>query len=244
MMPLLGVLGGMGPAATVDFMDKLTRLTDASCDQDHVPMIAFSDPRIPDRSASIEGRGPSPQPMLIDLILRLQAAGADAIAIPCNTAHHWFDAMSAASSVPLLSIIDATIETIIAAVPAGSRVGILATEGTIVANIYHAPLIAAGYRPEALDAALRGRLVEGGIRCVKAGRIADGRKLLEDALAQLIAAGCSHAILGCTEVSVAFGDDDSLPGIALFDSNLSLAKKALRHVGREPKDLTENHVGT
>ena len=244
MTPVLGVLGGMGPAATVDFMDKLTRLTEANCDQDHVPVIAISDPRIPDRSASIEGKGPSPEPMLIDLILRLQLAGAEVIAIPCNTAHHWFNALGAASSVPLLSIIDATIETIVATVPLGSRVGILATEGTIVANIYHTPLLAAGYRPEALDAGRRDRLVEGGIRCVKAGRIDAGRKLLEEALVELIAVGCSHAILGCTEVSVAFGDDNSRPGIALFDSNVSLARKALRHVGREPKDLWETHVGT
>jgi aspartate racemase len=239
MTQLLGVLGGMGPASTVDFMDKLTRLTDASVDQDHLPMITLSDPRIPDRSMAIEGTGPSPEPMLIDCITRLQAAGATVIAIPCNTAHYWIDAMSAASAVPLLSIIDATIETTVASVPAGAKVGILATEGTISAKIYDTPLISAGYIPESLDADRRGRLVEAGIQCIKAGKITAGQGLLEKALRELIDAGCSHAILGCTEVSVAFGDSRSRPGIALYDSNLSLARKALQHFGRIPKKQAE-----
>ncbi|MEI6099370.1 MAG: amino acid racemase [Alphaproteobacteria bacterium] len=235
MTRMLGVLGGMGPAATVDFMDKLTRLTVASCDQDHVPVIALSDPRIPDRSAAITENGPSPEPMLVACIHRLQSAGADVIAIPCNTVHYWFGALNKASRVPLLSIIDASIEAIVAAVPAGARVGILATEGTIVAKIYHNALTAAGFIPEALDPERRNRLVEAGIRCVKAGRVAAGLTLLEAALTELVAAGCQHAILGCTEVSVAFGDATARPGIALYDSNQSLAISALRHLGRATK---------
>ncbi len=243
MTQTLGVLGGMGPAATVDFMDKLIRLTNAACDQDHVPMVALSDPRIPDRSAAIEGRGPSPEPMLTALLARLETAGATLIAIPCNTAHHWFDALQAASSVPLLSIIDATLETIMRSVPEGARVGILATEGTILANIYHKPLIAAGYLPEALDPIRRDRLVEGGIRCVKAGSIPAGLILLEEALQELVSAGCSHVILGCTEVSVAFGDDTVRPGVTLYDSNRSLALMALRHIGRAPILHSEVRLG-
>lgn len=243
MTQTLGVLGGMGPAATVDFMDKLIRLTNATCDQDHVPMVVMSDPRIPDRSSAIEGRGPSPEPTLIALVARLEAAGATVIAIPCNTAHHWFDALQSSSSVPLLSIIDATIETIIDNVSVGAQVGILATEGTIFANIYHKPLIAAGYRPEALDPIRRNRLVEAGISCVKAGSIPAGLKLLEEALQELINAGCSHVILGCTEVSVVLGDDTVRPGITLYDSNRSLALMALRHIDRAPIQQNEVPLG-
>lgn len=238
MTQTLGVLGGMGPAATVDFLNKLISLTEASCDQDHVPVVAMSDPRIPDRSAAIEGRGPSPEPMLIALLSRLETAGADLIAIPCNTAHHWFDALQAASSVPLLSIIDAVLETILSSAPSDSQVGILATEGTILANLYHQPLIAAGYLPEALDPVWRDRFVEGGIRQIKAGNTPAGLVLLEKALEELTRIGCRHAILGCTEVSVAFGNDRSRPGVTLHDSNRSLAQMALRHIGRTPIQQT------
>ena len=85
MSDLLGVLGGMGPAATVDFLSKIISLTESPNDQGHLPVVAMIDPRIPDRSAAIRGEGPSPEPKLISLIKTLEGAGASAIVIPCNT---------------------------------------------------------------------------------------------------------------------------------------------------------------
>ena len=235
MSDLLGVLGGMGPAATVDFLSKIISLTESPNDQGHLPVVAMIDPRIPDRSAAIRGEGPSPEPKLISLIKTLEGAGASAIVIPCNTSHYWYDVMSAATTVPILSMIVATVEGIRATVPVGASVGIMATEGTIGAQIYQKPLLAAGYVPQVLDIDRRTRFVEGGIRRVKAGDMAQGLTLLESALAEFIAEGCTHVILGCTEVSLAFAETLNRTKITLHDSNLILARKTLRHFGRTPK---------
>ena len=235
MSDLLGVLGGMGPAATVDFLSKIIGLTESPNDQGHLPVIAMIDPRIPDRSAAIRGEGPSPEPKLISLIKTLEGAGASAIVIPCNTSHYWYNTMRAATSVPILSMIVATLESIQASVPVGASVGIMATEGTIGAQIYQKPLQEAGYLPQVLDLARRTQFVEAGIRRVKAGDMAQGLALLEAGLAEFIAQGCTHVILGCTEVSLAFADTLNRSEITLHDSNLILARKALRHFGRTPK---------
>ena len=232
---LVGVLGGMGPAATVDFLNKIISLTESPNDKCHLPVVAMIDPRIPDRSAAIRGEGPSPEPKLVSLIKKLEGAGAGVIVIPCNTSHYWYDAMSAATSVPILSMIQATVESIQASVPVGASVGIMATEGTIGANIYQKPLLAAGYVPQVLDLERRVKFVEGGIRRVKASDMPQGLKLLEAGLAEFISEGCTHVILGCTEVSLAFAETLNRAEITLHDSNLILARKTLRHFGRTPK---------
>lgn len=234
MNALLGVLGGMGPAATVDFLSKLISLTDSPNDQGHLPVVAMNDPRIPDRSAAIQGKGPSPEPKLLSLIKTLEGAGASVIVIPCNTSHYWYDALQASTSVPILSMIQSTIDDIFRSVPIGACVGIMATEGTIGAQIYQKPLLSAGYVPQILNLDRRVRYVEGGIRRVKAGDMDQGLRLLESALAEFVREGCSHVILGCTEVSLAFAGSLNRPEITLHDSNLILARKVLHHFGRQP----------
>ena len=107
--PLLGVLGGMGPLATVDFMHKLVQEMPAAIDQEHVPVVAWNVAQIPDRQKFLAGTGESPLPAMLEGLQRLVAAGATRIVIPCNTAHNWFDALAAESSVPLIHIVDATL---------------------------------------------------------------------------------------------------------------------------------------
>ncbi|NCY26523.1 MAG: aspartate/glutamate racemase family protein, partial [Alphaproteobacteria bacterium] len=104
---MLGVLGGMGPLASAEFMRSLTLQTPALRDQDHLPAILVSDVRVPDRTAARLGTGPDPLPALLRGIRILEGAGCGAIAIPCNTAHGWFDAMQAATALPILHIVDA-----------------------------------------------------------------------------------------------------------------------------------------
>ncbi|WP_309139629.1 amino acid racemase [Siccirubricoccus sp. G192] len=103
----LGVLGGMGPLASAQFMARLTLLTPAERDQDHIPALLWSDPRVPDRTAARLGGGEDPLPALLRGLRGLEAAGCGAIAIPCNTAHGWFDALQAATGLPILHIVDA-----------------------------------------------------------------------------------------------------------------------------------------
>lgn len=225
----------MGPSAMVDFLDKLTRLTQAGIDQDHVRLLALSDPAIPDRSAAISGDGPSPEAALCDRLRRLEATGAGIIVVPCNSAHYWFASMQDAVGVPILSIIDATLSELAKSVPKGGKVGVLATPGTIAVGIYQRPLAEQGYHPVTLDPQTHDRLVEGGIRLIKAGEFDKGRALLEQGLLVLSSLGCTDAILGCTEISMAFGLETACHGVRLYDSNLSLARALLCKLGRVPR---------
>src|ERR1700733_12945883 len=91
---LIGVLGGMGPAATIDFMIKMLKATTATNDQEHVPMIVHDVPQIPDRSTAIQNNSDEPWLPLLAGTLMLERAGAELIAIPCNTAHHWYERLA------------------------------------------------------------------------------------------------------------------------------------------------------
>lgn len=147
---LVGVLGGMGPSATIDFLDKLTRLTrltEAKTDQGHRRILALSDPDIPDRSAAITGEGPSPEAALCRRLRLLERAGAGIVVIPCNSAHHWFDAMQKAVLVPILSIVDSTLSQVQAAIAPKGRIGVLATPGTIACGIYQRPFLPPDMNP-------------------------------------------------------------------------------------------------
>ena len=104
---VLGVLGGMGPLASAQFMLRLTLLTPATRDQEHIPAVLWSDPRVPDRTVGKLSGGADPLPWLLRGIAGLRRAGCGAIAIPCNTAHGWYDEMQAAAEVPILHIVDA-----------------------------------------------------------------------------------------------------------------------------------------
>ena len=153
---MIGVLGGMGPAATVDFMAKLIRLSPVGREQDHLPVVVVSDPRVPDRVAPIlEGRGDSPlagharrHPA------RSSGPGRSCVAIPCHTAHAWYEQLAAGTELPILHIVDGALaELERLAVPAGP-LGLLATAATLEAGLYQERLAAAGH--PALAARARG----------------------------------------------------------------------------------------
>src|SRR5210317_1191178 len=126
-----GVLGGMGPEATVDFMAKVIALTDASCDQDHVRMLVDHNPHVPDRQDAILGDGEDPGPVLAAMAAGLEASGADFLVVPCNTAYVYQDAILAATHIPLISIIGVSIAAATERAPQASRIGVLATDGCI-----------------------------------------------------------------------------------------------------------------
>src|SRR3954465_3228012 len=147
MAKVLGVLGGMGPLATVDFLRKLIEETPAARDEEHIPVIAWSVPQIPDRPPAITGTGESPLPAMLAGIHTLKAAGAIAIAIPCNTAHYWYDDMVREGGVPIVHIADAALEELAARSSAGKTVGLIATKGTLAAGFFQSRLKARGITP-------------------------------------------------------------------------------------------------
>jgi aspartate racemase len=230
---VLGVLGGMGPAATADFLAKLVAATPAEADQDHLPVIAQSIPTIPDRSRAILGDGPSPLPALSAGLARLRTAGATLAVMPCNTAHFWFDAL--ADELPMLHIVDAIVAALVRRGIAGGPIGLLATGGTIAAGIYPRRLAGTAFTILSPPPEDQATCVEAAIRAVKAGRLDEARRALHPAVGRLRARGVQATVLGCTELPLVLP-----PGSAadhpLVDSTAALAQAcvaALRGTGFE-----------
>lgn len=223
---MIGVLGGMGPAATLDFLVKLIRLTPAERDQDHVPVIVLSDPRIPDRVAPImEGRGPSPLPALRRGIRTLEQAGATCIAIPCHTAHFWYDQMLETSNVPILHIADAVLADLARRGEMDVRVGLLATAATLKAGFYQERLSAAGYICTVPAADVMERCVLPAIALVKRDRTVDAAPLLSRAVEHLIERGAQNVLLACTELPLALAAASEPP--ACVDATAALARACI-----------------
>ena len=198
-MALVGVLGGMGPLATVDFMHRVIRLTRARCDQEHLPMIVANLTRTPDRSRAIIDGGTDPLPALLDGVALLNRCSVDVIAIPCNSAHHWYAPLRECSAAPVLHIVDASV----AAVPAGvRRVAVLATGGTLVSGFYQAALRARGFEP-VMPAVAAQRDIAACIVAVKAGKIDASVRRLSRALATLARRDVGVAVMGCTDIPIA-----------------------------------------
>ncbi|MQA97966.1 MAG: amino acid racemase [Streptosporangiales bacterium] len=196
----VGILGGMRPAATVDFYDKLVRATPAGRDQDHLRVIIWADPAVPDRTAALLEGGDDPRPVLRAGAVKLAASGADLLAVPCNTAHAFVPEIAAAVGLPLVSIIDTTADTVRAARPA--RVGLLATTGTVASRLYHDAIEPSGVTVLAPGDAAQAQVMTA-IQAVKSGDLGTAGPLLAGAAAGLIEAGAELIIAGCTEVVLA-----------------------------------------
>jgi aspartate racemase len=227
---VLGVLGGMGPLASAEFMRRLTLLTRAERDQDHIPAVLWSDPRVPDRTAARHG-GADPLPALLRGISGLEAAGCGAIAIPCNTAHGWFDAMQARTRLPILHIVDAAADELARLGVRGGAIGVMGTAGTLAMRLYQDRLAERGYDCLIPPDTEMSALVTPGIAAVKANRVADGYAPLADAARNLAARGARAVVLGCTEIPLAIAAGPPLP-FAVADTLDSLARAAIRWAGR------------
>lgn len=220
--PTLGVLGGMGPLATADFLSKVATRTPAQRDQDHFPVIMFSDPATPDRSDALLRGGDSPLPAMLAGIDFLNRAGCSIVAIPCNTAHHWYDLISEASLAPVLHIADALIAQLDLLGPNTTTIGLLATNGTIQSGIYDR---VADTGRSILDLTDLGRQdpVMSGIRAVKAGRVEHARELFAQAADTLRSRGADGLVLGCTDVSGVIDHREPLEGLPVWDAADALA---------------------
>jgi aspartate racemase len=221
----VGVLGGMGPDATADFFTKLVRASRAERDQDHLRVVIDNDPRVPDRTAGIEGRGTSPAPHLEAMTRGLVAMGAELLVMPCNAAHAFEAQVRAASApVPFISLIETTAEALLARAPGVDAAGLLATDGTLRAGLYQEELERRGVRA-LLPTADDQRRVMAAIYAVKRGRADDAARAELIAVAErLSAAGAGAVIAACTEVPLLLADGDvvvdgrALPVISSTDA--------------------------
>ena len=201
--PLLGVLGGMGPLATVDFLEKLIAETPAERDSDHIPVVVWSVPQIPERPAAIAGKGPSPLPAMLDGIRALRKAGASVIAIPCNTAHYWYDDLAREAGVPIIHIADAACDQFAARSITAKKVGLIGTSGTISAGFYQRRLADRGVEVVLCSTAEQEQWVAPAIAAVKRHQLHHGHELAIRACERLRALGAQAIILACTETPIA-----------------------------------------
>ncbi|MDQ8017920.1 MAG: amino acid racemase [Bordetella sp.] len=218
----VGVLGGMGPLATVDFMHKLLDATPARCDQDHLPLLVSSIPQVPDRTAAYRGEGASPLPALIASGRRLVDGGAALVVMPCNTAHLWFEPLQAALGVPMLHLVDAALAEA-AEVVGDAPLGLLATEATLASGLYTARAPRIDWRlPTSAEV---GAGITPGVTAIKAGDLATGRARLSAVARALVRRGARALVLGCTEIPLVL-DAASTP-VPVIDATAALARRTV-----------------
>jgi aspartate racemase len=221
---MLGVIGGMGPLATADFFHKLIAATAAACDEDNIPTLIHSVPQLPSRPAAILRGGTSPLPALIAARDCLLVAGATMLAMPCNTAHHWYDDLARGIDVPFPHIADA----VAAELPAhAGRIGIIATAATLASRIYETRL-RADIEWLSPDPETYRRVVQPAIDAVKGNAAADGGRQIEPVIAALLERGASSVVLACTELPVALDAIESLLRERCVDSTAALARTCVR----------------
>jgi aspartate racemase len=220
-----GVLGGMGPEATVDFMSKVIAMTPVRKDQDHIRMIVDHNPKVPNRQAAILDGGEDPAAELAEMARRLEKAGADFLVMVCNSAHVFLDPLRDATRLPFVSIIDVTIGEIKQKYPDARHAGVLATDGLLAAGIYQKALTEAGLVPVLPGDEELARLMTL-IARIKSGD--KSREVVQEmgALAELLAsAGADVIIAGCTEIPLVLdAAKNTVPVVASTDV---LARKTI-----------------
>lgn len=231
MKQAVGVIGGVGPMATVYYMQRVIEMTKAGCDQEHINMLVFNDCDIPDRTAFITEKSPdNPLPVMVEDAKRLEAAGCEFVVIPCNTAHYFYDELEQAVEIPVVNIVEETIRYAKARVQDLSCVGIMATTGTIVTGTYQKYAERAGMSfavPDENEQNLLMQIIYDGVKAGKPVPRADFDRVAN----HLRAKGAQCLILGCTELSV-LKRDLPINDPDVLDSIDVLASETVRRSGK------------
>ena len=232
MKKALGILGGMGPLATADLFTKIVSMTKAASDREHMRIYIDNNAQITDRTAAILSGGESPLPYMTDSAKKLESVGADCIIMPCNTAHYFLPQLQKEINIPFISIIHQAVKVSKQRYP-GLKVGILATNGTLDANVYSDVYKAEGVEVVEPTAEERDILMDIIYNQVKAGKIPTDAAPFEKVLKQMAERGAGSYVLGCTELPVA------VQALQLqnefVDATAELAKAAIEYCGYEVK---------
>jgi len=218
---VIGILGGMGPGATLELFRRILNKTSALTDQDHLRIIIDNNPKIPDRNTALLHGGEGPLPLLVSTARNLENAGADFIVMPCNTAHYYIDRMAESINVTILDMIELTAASI-----REPSVGILATDGTLDSRLYHKACGKMGIEllsPEESDQSVtmdfiymvKGRQIDRDKAKAKAVKVAN----------KLVDRGAEAIVLGCTEVSLVLSQEDI--HVPIYDALEILAAAAV-----------------
>ena len=221
----------MGPLATCDLFSKITQITDASCDQEHVRICIDSNTEIPDRTNAIIRHGKDPVPEMVKSAVLLQGLGADVLIMPCNTAHYFYDRILPFVDIPFLSMIDETAKVIS---DRGLRkIGLLATDGTLQTAVYEKAFKKRGISIVVPPPENQVHIMDLIYNGVKAGNKEIDTKPTKKTIEDLFRKGAQTLVLGCTELPVAF----DLYGFDYpkTDPTLILASRAVQFVGAKVK---------
>jgi aspartate racemase len=231
----IGILGGMGPEATLDCFAKIIKNTPARTDQEHLHVVIDSNPKVPDRTAAITGKGESPVPILVAGCRALQQAGADFIIIPCVSAHFFLEEVRQQITLPILSIFDVVAETIIRDHAEIKTVGMMGTTGTITGGLFQKRLAADNIKT-IVPAETRQAKVMAAIYDIKNSQPARTRaQITSDLMAiaeDLISKGARGIIAGCTEIPLALNQKHL--SVPYFDALTILARAAILRAGLTP----------
>lgn len=235
---VIGILGGMGPEATLDCFGKITKNTPAKRDQDHIRVVIESNPGVPDRTAAIVGNGPSPVPVIVEGCHVLEKAGASFIIIPCVSAHVFINEIRRQANLPILSIFDAVAEVVARDYPKIKTVGLLGTTGTVKGGLFQERLNQEGIKTVVPDDAVQSTIMAA-IYDIKDAAPSRTRPEITSALVAAADSLIGHKpegargiIAGCTEIPLAL-DQQDLP-VPYFDSLTILARAAILRAGVTP----------
>ncbi|MBD2796493.1 aspartate/glutamate racemase family protein [Xenorhabdus sp. 18] len=199
MKKIIGILGGMGPAATLDAMEKIIKNTPATCDQEHIPVITVSFPDIPDRTASILADEESPLNKMLVALRILESAGAQCIIMPCNTAHYWYEELKASTNIYFINMIEVACNKVVK--EGIINVAILATTGTIKAGLYQDRL--KKYKVNfVVPDDIQQEIIMESILVYKSGDRKKAYWLMEPVITQLKNIGVEKFIMGCSEIPI------------------------------------------
>jgi len=223
---IIGILGGMGPEATIDLFFKIIKFTPAEKDQDHLRIIIDNNPKIPDRTAAILGEGESPLPALQETAQNLEKAGADFIIIPCNTAHYFLPSIQESVKIPILNMIEETAKETQKRIPQIQKAGLLASMGIYKTEIYHRHFKKFNIEVISPEEKNKEKVMKA-IYAVKAGDLSEEAKKNIIQIAQkLINRGAEVIIAGCTEIPLILKEGDVL--VPTIDPTQVLAKAAVQ----------------
>lgn len=233
----LGVLGGVGPLATIYFADLVVKMTDAKTDQEHIAMVILNHASIPDRTDYIlDNTKPNPLPIMAADAKKLQAADCDYIVIPCNTAHYFYDEIQKSVDIPIVNIIEETVQYAMQTIPDLTAIGVLATEGTVKSGAYHRVAEKHGLAckvPDGEDQQSLMNIIYGEVKAGAKVDIFEFMRIIGDMKKQ----GCGAVILGCTELSIINKDFElTKKDDKIIDSMEVLARRSIALCGKKIKE--------
>jgi aspartate racemase len=227
---IIGILGGMGPEATIDLFTRIVKGTRVKKDQDHLRILIDNNPKIPNRTLAIQGKGPNPLPLLIKSAKTLEEAGADFIAIPCVTAHHFYDPLQKKIKVPILHIVEETVNDVQTRLKKIHKIGLLATTGTLQSGLFQRAFSNSSIGIVLPDPRVQKNYVmkavfgKNGIKAM--GPSKESKRLIIEASRGLIKQGAQAVVAGCTEIPLVLKDGDL--SVPVVDPVAILAGVAIR----------------